>query len=63
MKHRGMTVTMLPEILRASNMGLSPNGVGAIRVGADIGVVVELNAAQRAAEEKRQRKLAKRAGR
>lgn len=57
MKRRGLKVMALAEILLASDMGPSPTGIGAIRVGADYGKTVVLNEAQRAAAEKRLRKM------
>ena len=57
MKRRGFTVMTLADILRASDMGPSPTGIGAVRVGPHVGRTVKLNEAQLAAEAKRLRKM------
>lgn len=62
MHYRGRKLVIDADVLLASDMGPSPNGLGAVRIGPDVGKVVLMNAAQREAEERRIKKFAKRAG-
>jgi hypothetical protein len=62
MHYRGRKLVTHSDVLLASDMGPSPNGRGAIRVGPDVGKTITMNEAQREAEDRRLRKFAKRAG-